>query len=101
MKKILVMLMVMMALAVPVFADFSPTSVILEKADMVKLSDEKLLDSYMDVMVDLEASRAFHSTSGFSPKQYDEFRSLLKYRLLLLMEIHNRNIEIPQQMERF
>jgi hypothetical protein len=84
----------------PAFAAFTSNVVVLEKQDIGKLSDEKLLDAYTDVLVELEAVKTFHTTSGFTTKQYDEYRSLLKYRLQLLLEIHSRNLEIPQQMER-
>lgn len=100
MKKIFMTVMMLVLLVPFAFAAFTSNVTILEKVDMVKLSDEKLVDAYQDVMVELEAVRVFHATSGFSPKQYDEFRGLLKYRLQLLMEIHTRNIEMPQQMER-
>ncbi len=100
MKKIFMALMLLLCVTPGAFAAFSSNVTILEKADMVKLSDEKLVDAFQDVLVEIEAVRAFHATSGFSPKQYDEFRALLKYRMQILMEIHTRNIEIPQQMER-
>lgn len=100
MKKLFLSLLLLACFTAPVFAAFTSNVTILEKADVLKLNDEGLIDTYTDVLVELEAIRTFHATSGFSPKQYDEFRDLLKYRLLLLMEIHSRNIEIPQQMER-
>ncbi len=100
MKKLLLAVALLTVLTPSAFAAFASNVVVLDKADVVKLSDEKLVDVYTDVVVELEAIRTFHATSGFSPKQYDEFRELLKYRLKLLMEIHARNIEIPQQMER-
>ena len=100
MKKYIFVLCAIMFLLRPAFADFSSNVTIMEKSEIVKLSDDKLTDTYTDVLVELEAVRTFHSTSGFSPKQYDEFRALLKYRLQLLMEIHSRNLELPSQMER-
>ena len=100
MKKMILILLVFTALANPAWAGFTSRVTILEKPEIVKLTDEKMVDEYMNVVVELEAIRTFHATSGFSPAQYDEFRNLLKYRLMLLMEIHARNIEIPPQMER-
>ena len=101
MKKILITLLLLTSITPFAFAAFTSNVVMLDKTEVAKLNDEKLTDAYMDVLVELEAVRTFHSTSGFSPKQYDEFRDLLKYRLRLLLEIHTRNIEIPRQMERF
>lgn len=100
MRNLIVAVLLSVVASTTVFAAFTSNVTILEKADMVKLNDEKLVDAYEDVLVELEAVRAFHATSGFSPKQYDDFRALLKYRLQLIVEIHARNIEIPQQMER-
>jgi len=73
---------------------------ILETKAVRQLVDEKLIDAYMDVLVELEAARSFHATSSFTPKEYKAFKDLLKYRLILLMEIHGRNLEIPSQLER-
>jgi hypothetical protein len=104
MKKLMLAVLLCLALVGPAFADL-PTSgmesrvIILDKTDITKLADDLLTDAYMNVLVELEAIKMFHTTSGFTPKQYDEYRNLLKYRLELLMEIHNRNIEIPQTME--
>ena len=100
MRRFLVVLALIGIFVSPAFAAIESKVTILEKADVSKLSDEKLIDAYMDDLVELEAIKTFHTTSGFTPKQYDEYRNLLKYRLQLLMEIHSRNLEIPQQMER-
>ena len=77
-------------------ADFSSDITILPKKDIVKLTDEQLLDTYLDTLVELDASKTFHNTSGFTPKDYREYKDLVKFRLLLLMEIHSRNLETPQ-----
>lgn len=76
--------------------NFGLDVVILEKKDIVKLVDDQLIDKYMDTVVEIEASKSFHATNGFSAKDYKEFKDLLKFRLYLLMEIHSRNLEIPQ-----
>ena len=70
--------------------------VVLEKKDIVALADDKLIEKYMDTIVEIEASKTFHATNGFSPKDYKEFKDILKFRLYLLTEIHSRNLEIPQ-----
>lgn len=77
-------------------AEFTSDITIISKKDIEKLTDEKLLDTYLDTYVELEASKTFHNTSGFTPKDYKDFKGLVKFRLLLLMEIHGRNLEIPQ-----
>ena len=77
-------------------AEFPSDITILDKPAIVRLSDEQLIDAYENTLVEIEASRSFHATSGFSPKEYKDFKALLKFRLLLLVEIHSRNLELPQ-----
>ena len=69
---------------------------ILDKPAIAKLTDDQLIDAYENTLVEIDASRSFHATSGFSPKEYKDFKALLKFRLLLLVEIHSRNLELPQ-----
>ncbi|MBF0569281.1 MAG: hypothetical protein HQL18_00695 [Candidatus Omnitrophica bacterium] len=68
---------------------------ILEQKDISALTDEKLIDSYIDVLVEMDAVKTFHATSGFMPKEYQAYKGLLKYHLLLLFEIHRRKLELP------
>jgi len=77
-------------------AEYPSDVALLEKPSIVKLTDDQLIDNYENTLVEIEASRAFHATSGFSPKEYKDFKSLLKFRLMLIVEIHNRNLELPQ-----
>lgn len=75
---------------------FLPTITILDKADIVQLSDDKLIDAYIDMLVELQASKAFHTTSGFTPKEYESYKNLLRYRILLLQEIDKRKLQVPR-----
>lgn len=68
---------------------------ILNKNQISELSNETLLDTYIDVLVELEASQAFHQTSGFTPKQYLQHKDLLKYRIRLVDEIQKRGLDVP------
>ena len=77
-------------------AEYPSDVVILDKSGISRLTDDQLIDAYENTLVEIDASRAFHATSGFSPKEYKDFKVLLKFRLLLLVEIHSRNLEIPQ-----
>ena len=76
-------------------AEYPSDVAILDKPAIVKLTDDQLIDTYEDTIVEIEANRTFHATSGFSPKEYKDFKALLKFRLLLLVEIHSRNLELP------
>ncbi len=77
-------------------AEYPSDVQILDKAAIAKLSDDQLIDTYENAIVEIEADTSFHTTSGFSPKEYKDYKALLKYRLLLMVEIHSRNLELPQ-----
>ena len=95
-KKIALAMMMVLFLTPLSMAAFPSDVTILNKPAIVKLSDDQLIDAYMNTLVEIEANRSFHATSGFSAKEYKNFKDLLKYRLMLLVEIHSRNLELPQ-----
>lgn len=71
----------------------------LDQKAVVALTDDGLKEKYIDALVEIEASKAFHSTSGFTPNEYNKYKELLKYRLLLLFEIYKRKLEIPPSVQ--
>src|SRR5580692_2812272 len=95
-KKFALAMMMVLFMTPLVMAEYPSDVVILDKPGIVKLTDEQLIDTYENTLVEIDASRSFHATSGFSPKEYRDYKALLKFRLLLLVEIHSRNLEIPQ-----
>ncbi|MDE1921306.1 MAG: hypothetical protein KGI24_07655 [Candidatus Omnitrophica bacterium] len=95
-KKFALGVMLVLSLTSFAMADYPSDVTILNRADIAKLSDDQLVDAYENTVVELDASKLFHTTSGFSPKEYKDYKDLLKYRLELLVEIHNRNLELPQ-----
>jgi hypothetical protein len=72
---------------------------ILDPKDIALLDDQKLVDAYIDAVVEIDATKTFHSTSGFTPKEFKKYKSLLKYRLQLFFEIHRRKMEIPAEVK--
>lgn len=68
---------------------------IMGSRDISLASDEKLVDAYIDTVVELEATKTFHVTSGFTPKEYKRYKALLKYRVQLLFEARRRKIDVP------
>ena len=97
MYKNLVLAMMMVLFITPwALAEYPSDVTILDKSAIVKLADDQLIDAYENTIVEIDADRTFHATSGFSPKEYKDFKDLLKFRLLLLVEIHSRNLELPQ-----
>ena len=95
-KKITLAMLLVLFLTPLAMAEYPSDVTILDKPTISKLSDDQLIDTYEDTLVEIEANRTFHATSGFSPKEYKDFKALLKFRLLLMVEIHSRNLEIPQ-----
>lgn len=78
------------------WAAYTSTFVILEKKDVDKLSDEQLTSTYMDALVEAQVRKDFFNHFGFVGKDLDAYKAVLKYRLMLLLEIHSRNLDIPQ-----
>lgn len=95
-KKLALAMMMILCLTPLSMAEFPSDVTILDKPAIIKLTDDQLIDTYENTIVEIEANRSFHATSGFSPKEYKNYKALLKFRLLLLIEIHSRNLELPQ-----
>ncbi len=95
------LVMVMMVLAcfsAPAMAAVSFPSEdiqVLDTKAIAALTDEKLVDNYIDMLAEIEATRMFHMTSGFTLKEYNKYKDLIKYRLGLSFEINHRKLEIP------
>src|ERR1017187_279148 len=95
-KKFTLAMMMVLFLTPLSMAEYPSDLTILDKPTIVKLSDDQLMDTYENTLVEIEANRSFHATSGFSPKEYKDYKAMLKFRLLLLVDIHSRNLELPQ-----
>jgi hypothetical protein len=95
-KKITLVMMMVLFLTPLAMAEYPSDVTILDKSAITRLTDDQLTDTYMDTIVELKAEDEFHATSGFSPKEYKDYKALLKFRLMLLVEIHSRNLELPQ-----
>ena len=67
----------------------------LDKKEIAKLSDEELIDAYLEVMIEFKASSMFHETSGFTPKDYENYKALLRYRIYLEAEMKKRELKAP------
>jgi hypothetical protein len=83
--------------ALPARAFMEENIAILNKDDIAKLSDEKLIDAYIDTTVELEASKSFHATVRYTPQEYTTYKNIMRYRVQLLMEINKRGLEVPPQ----
>lgn len=94
-KKLLLGLVMLLSVVSVARAEYPSDVTILDKSAISKLTDDDLLDTYENTVVEIRANQSFHTTSGFSPKEYKDYKSLLKFSLLLQVEIHSRNLEIP------
>ena len=85
---------------IPSEAGFLYQVKVLDKEAVSKLSDEELLKDYVDMLVEVEATRTFYTRSGFgSPREYEQYRALLRYRIYLLWEIENRKLPVPDSLK--
>ena len=80
-------------------ADKAEDIQILDSKAIALLDDEALLEAYINAIVEIDATKTFHSTSGFAPKEFKKYKNLLKYRLQLLFEIHRRKMEMPAEIK--
>lgn len=68
----------------------------LNQSAIVTMNDAKLMDTYIDVMIELEAVNTFYRNAGFTPKEYGKYKTLLRFRTDLLIEIQKRKLDIPR-----
>jgi hypothetical protein len=99
MKKTVFAVLMAALLAPAVNAAHTADVTVLDNAEVAKLSNDDLISNYIDALAEIEAIRAYHVATGFSRDEYEEYRTLIRYRLNLLMVIHTRNIDLPPQME--
>ena len=61
-----------------------------------ELSNEKLIQAYIDAAIEVETVGKFYENAGFTPKELGRYRDLLYYRTSLITELNRRGIPIPQ-----
>ena len=74
-KKLALVVMMFLLLTTLSMAEYPSDVTILDKSTISKLSDDQLTDAYEDTIVEIDANRTFHATSGFSPKEYKDFKA--------------------------
>jgi len=68
---------------------------IYDKKDIPKISDDILTASYLDVMIEIDAINLYHRTAGFTPREYQQYKDLLRSLYDLKSELHRRQLDIP------
>ncbi len=95
-KKIIISSLLVLTPLTLTWAAYTSSFAILDKKDIAKLTDEELTNAYIDTLVEVQARKDFFNRFGFAGKDLDDYKSILKYRLILLMEVHSRNLDLPQ-----
>jgi len=77
-------------------AGFLFTVEILDRPGIARLDDQKLIDTYIDAMIELEAAQTFYNKAGLTPKEYETYKEMLRFRTNLILEFEKRKIEVPR-----
>lgn len=67
----------------------------LTKEEIKKLKDEELPEVFTDVIIEKISAEAFHSKAGFAPKEFEDYRDLLRFIVELRKEFEFRKIDVP------
>ncbi len=95
MKKYLLAFILLALLATSAQAVMSDMK-ILAKDEIAKLTNEKLIDVYIETKVEIAASKTFYCNSGFSTlKEYDKYKELLTYVIYLQQEMQKKGVIPP------
>ena len=90
MKKIIIFLCMILSLTTQAGA-FLYELPILSKDEIAKLTDEDLMEKYIDAKIEAKASEEFHRAAGFnSVKEYENRKKLLRYIFDLRREMSKR-----------
>lgn len=87
---------VIMACTTAMAAGFLFSVEIFDRAAIAKLDDQKLIDMYIDAMIELEASQIFYYKAGLTPKEHETYKEMLRFRTNLILEFEKRKIEVPR-----
>ena len=96
MKKIFLTFLMTVITVGAAFGAYQSDIKILPSGQVATISNDALLKNYIDVCVEIQAANAFHAAPGFTPEEYQSYKDLLRYRILLINEIKHRKLEVPQ-----
>ncbi|MEW5895045.1 MAG: hypothetical protein AB1650_04740 [Candidatus Omnitrophota bacterium] len=60
------------------------------------MTDEKLIQVYIDAEIEVEAVGTFFEKAGFTPNDFASYKDLLYFRTFLVMELNKRKMPLPQ-----
>ncbi|MBF0533075.1 MAG: hypothetical protein HQL23_08290 [Candidatus Omnitrophica bacterium] len=94
MKKMLMGFLCFLLFTVPAYAFLYEVQA-LSKEELKKLSNEQLTDVYTDAVIERRATEVFFTRAGLTPKEYAQFKDLLKFIVRLRQEMVERKIDVP------
>ncbi|MBF0484493.1 MAG: hypothetical protein HQL25_07295 [Candidatus Omnitrophica bacterium] len=94
MKKIVLMFLAFVFVCTTAFA-FIYEGKIMTKEEIKQLTDDALIQTFTEIMIEKRATQEFHRNTGFTPKEYENFKLLLGFIINLRREFVSRNIEVP------
>ncbi|HNV23812.1 MAG TPA: hypothetical protein PLH56_06300 [Candidatus Omnitrophota bacterium] len=94
MKRIFFILIIFCLLATFVLAAIYEVKILTDE-EIRKLSNDAIVAVYTDAMIEREATKTFYAKAGFTPKEYDSYRTLLTFVVRLRKEMAAREIEPP------
>ena len=98
MKRLAVFLLLFLFCAVPGEA-FLYNIKFMTEAEISELSDDALVDTFLDAKIEEKASAEFHEGAGFSnAKEYEKRKQLLRFIIYLHREMDKRGI-IPDPID--
>ena len=90
MKKMIVLLLLVLSLTTQAFA-FLYELPVLSGEEISKLTNEDLMEKYIEAKIEAKASEEFHRAAGFnSGKEYGNRKKLLRYIFDLRREMSKR-----------
>ena len=95
MKRIILLLVFVAVMSTNAWSYLSELKV-LSRQEIEKLTDAVLLDTYIDLLVELQAADKLHAISGFAPKEYENYKGLLRFKILLLEAFDKRKLQPPR-----
>jgi len=96
MKRIILLLLAVLLISNPALAFLYDDVKFLSVEEIKKLSDEDLIQTYIDAKIETNASKTFHANAGFnSAKDYKKYKELLVLIIRLRQELELRGKEAP------
>ena len=96
MKKFILTLLLLVMLVVPAAA-FLYDIKMMTRDEIKALTDQQLMDAYIEAMIEDQTSREFHEAAGFnSAKEYNKRKDLLRYIIFLRKELVERDMDMKR-----